>query len=155
MPIDMAAARENAKLKREEARQRAEAAKREAANRKAVKSNPVPQYVHMPEPTGDAHADSLADLDAVQAGFRARAADESRRFALATDSEFWSALCFQTREQRDAFLAAIGALDLVIDARYIDGCELAKRMGVTLPDASVPYRAEPKLDPEWVKLSGA
>lgn len=155
MPIDVAAARENAKLKKEEARQRAEAAKREAINRKAVKANPVPQYVQMPEPTGDAQADSLADLDAVQAGFRVRAADESRRFALATDSEFWSALCFQTREQRDAFLAAIGALDLVIDARYIDGCELAKRMGVTLPDASVPYRAEPKLDPEWVKLSGA
>ncbi len=151
---DRAELRAAAERKRAEARQKAEAAKRQAQDAKALRANPVPQYAHMPEPTGDAEIDSAADLDAVQSGFRARAADESRRFALATDSEFWAALCFQTREQRDAFLAAIGAFDLVIDARYIDGCELAKRMGVALPDASVPYRAEPKLDPEWVKFAG-
>lgn len=141
-----------AEAKKLEARQRAEAAKRMAQDAKALRANPIPQYVSMPASTGDAEIDSAADLDAVQSGFRARAADEARRFALATDSEYWGAICFQTREQRDAFFAAIKCLDLAVDARYFDGCEIARRMGINLPAANVPYRAEPKLDPAWVDL---
>lgn len=149
---DRAELRAAAERKKAEARQKAEAAKRQAQDAKALRANPVPQYAQMPEPTGDAEIDSAADLDAVQSGFRARAADEARRFALATDSEYWGAICFQTREQRDAFFAAIKCLDLVVDARYFDGCEIARRMGISLPGANVPYRAEPKLDPVLVEL---
>lgn len=125
-------------------------AKGAATTRKAYKANPMPKYVEMPEPTGDAEVDSLADLDAVQLGFRKRAADEGKRFALATDSEYWGVLCFQTREQRNAFFSALGIDDLA--SRYINGEEIAKKLGIELPEAAVPYKTSSKPDPAWVEF---
>ena len=147
--------KDQALAKKEIAKQKIEAAKREAANRKLLKANPVPQYVAMPELTGDAEADSANDLDAVQAGFRKRAADEANRFALATDSEYWTCICFQTREQKEHFLAALDILkfaDQSTGGRYLDGQEVAKQLGVTLPAANVPYKTSAKVDPTWVEF---
>jgi len=114
---------------------------------KALKKNPPKQYVQMPKQTGDAAVDSAADLDAVQAGFRARAKDESSRKALATDTEYWCALCFQTREQKEAFLRALNLLTL--GDKYLDGQRVARVLGVELPSADVPYNTSSKIDPVW------
>jgi hypothetical protein len=137
--------------KLEIARKKIEAAKREAEARKALKNNPPPVLVKMPELTGDPEADSKADLDAVQEGFRARAKQEADRFALATDSEYWACLCFQSREQKDAFLAALNILEF--GDKYIDGQLVAERLGVKLPGADVPYKPEPKLDKDWLSFT--
>ena len=147
---NMADKRAAAAAKKDAAKQKIEAAKREAANRKLLQANPVPQYVDMPEQTGNAQADAAADLDAVQAGFRKRAADESNRFALATDTEYWACLCFQTREQKEAFLAALDLLKF--GDKYLDGQEVAKQLGVALPEAAVPYKTSAKPDPAWVEF---
>ena len=130
--------------KKEEAKQKLESAKMAAKNAVAVRKNPVPRYVDIPEQTGDAEADSAADLDAVQAGFRKRAKDEGKRFALATDTEYWSCICFQTREQKEAFLAAIGVLQY--GDKYLDGALVAKALGIEVPSADVPYNTSAKRD---------
>jgi len=150
--IDRDAIRAGAEAAREVAKQQAAAARREAEEAKAALKKPVAKYVEMPAPTGDAETDSAADLDELQSGFRKRAADESARFALATDTEYWAALCFQTREQRDHFFAALKVRDIGIGGRFYDGCAVAKALGITLPSADVPYKPEPKPDPAWIEF---
>lgn len=152
MPHDRDAIRAAAEEKKEAARQKVEMARREAADRKKLKASPPPVLVRMPEPTGDAEADSAAELDAVQAGFRARAKAKADRFALATDSEYWACVCFQTRAQKEAFLAALKLLDL--GDKYLDGQLVAERLGVALPAADVPYKPEPRIDPDWLSFTG-
>lgn len=56
--------------------------------------------------------------------FKERAAAETKRFADATDSEYWVAVCFHTREDKERFLAEF-SLDTVGD-KYLDGYEVAK-----------------------------
>jgi hypothetical protein len=147
MPADLTRARAAARLAKETASAKIIDARREAAARKALKAAPPKQYVQMPEPTGDAEADSVADLDAVQSGFRSRAKDDASRKALATDTEFWACLCFQTRAQKDAFLAALKIAHL--GDKYIDGQEVADVLGVTIPQDRPPYHAKSKVDPVW------
>lgn len=136
--------------KLEAARQKIEAAKRAAADRKILKKSPPPILVEQIEPSGNPEADSAADLDALQQGFRNRAKAENDRFALATDSEYWACLCFQTREQKDHFLSVLKILEF--GDKYLDGRLVAERLGVKLPESQVPYKPEPKLDKDWLSL---
>jgi hypothetical protein len=147
---DRDAIRAQAEAKRSEARQKAQAARLDAAEVKLRLRSPPPKLVAMPEPTGDTEADAKADLDALAGGFRERAKAEARRFELATDSEYWCCLCFQTREQKEAFL---GALNLLLHGdKYIDGRVVAKQLGITLPAADVPFNTSAKVDPTWVEF---
>lgn len=148
---DLNEMRAAAQAKKEEARQKIESAKQAAKQAKALKAKPMPKYVEVPEPTGNAEVDSTADLDAVQAGFRKRAKDEGKRFALATDTEYWACLCFQTREQKEAFLSALNILSL--GDKYLDGQEVAKVLGVKIPDADVPYNTSSKRDKAWEEFT--
>jgi hypothetical protein len=133
------AAKEGARLKIADARMQAAEAKRMAT---------APKFVTMPEQTGNAEQDAKADLTELQAGFRSRASAEASRFALATDSEFWGVICFQTREQRDVFFTSLGLLEFG-DSRYYDGVEVAQKLGIQLPEANLTFRPEPKVDPVW------
>jgi hypothetical protein len=150
MAVDLTQAKADALAKQDIAREKIAAAKREAEARKALKKNPPPVMVEMPEPTGDSEADSAADLDEVQRGFRNRAKAESERFALATDSEYWACLCFQSREQKEMFLSALKILEF--GDKYLDGQLVAERLGIKLPAANVPYKPEPKLDRDWLSF---
>ena len=150
MAANIDQAKAEAQDRREVAKKKVAAAKREAENRKKLKKNPPPVMVEMPEQTGDSEADSSADLDAVQAGFRNRAKQESKRFELATDTEYWACLCFQSREQKDRFLAALDILEF--GDKYLDGRLVAERLGVKLPGADVPYKPEPRLDKDWLSF---
>ena len=137
--------------KLEAARQKIEAAKRASADRKILKKSPPPILVEQIEPSGNPEADSAADLDALQQGFRNRAKAENDRFALATDSEYWTCLCFQTREQKDHFLSVLKILEF--GDKYLDGRLVAERLGVKLPESQVPYKPEPKLDKDWLSIT--
>ncbi|MDR0275917.1 MAG: hypothetical protein LBI48_11390 [Burkholderiaceae bacterium] len=132
---------------REQAKLKAQAAKAKLAQVKLLKANKPPQYVEEPEYTGDGEIDDAADLAAVESGFKKRAKDENLRFALATDSEYWACLCFQTREQKEAFLSALKLLAL--GDKYIDGQQAAKVLGIDLPAANVPYNTSGKIDKTW------
>lgn len=78
----------------------------------------------------------------VESAFRKRAKGEQKRFDAATDSEYWVAICFQTREQKEEWLRKTGLAEL--GDKYLDGHEVADAMGVEL--------AEP--DPSWPELRG-
>lgn len=127
-----------------------EAAKQAAKHAVAKHKRAKQPTVVMPEITGNPEVDSRADLDAVQKGFRDRIKNENNRFKLSTDSEYWFAACFQTREQKEAFLKALDLLEH--GDKYIDGRLLAEKLGIELPAADVPYRVEGKIDKDYVQF---
>lgn len=109
------------------------------------------------DPIGELDYDSLSneevavkETSAVLQAFIARSKAEQERFLLATDSEYWVGLCFQTREQKEHFLREAKLLQH--GDKYIDGALLAKRMGITLPAAAVPYNISAKVDAKFAAL---
>lgn len=142
--------REELDAKREAARQKAEAAKAAAKVAIEKRRNPPPEYFQAPTETGDPEQDARATLDAVSEGFRARARDEEKRFRDSTDSEFWFAVCFQTRDQKEAFLSALKVL--VHGDKYVDGQVLAEALGIALPKADVRYNDSSKAS-SWAQFS--
>lgn len=133
--------------KREIAKQKAEAAKAEATAKREALKNPPPKFIQEIDETGDIEKDYAAEAETIYTGFLKRAKDEGKRFRLATDSEYWCAVCFQTREQKEAFLAALNLL--AQGDKYIDGQALADKIGVKLPEADVPYNTSDKRDRSW------
>lgn len=86
-----------------------------------------------------AEVQSLAEMSQVLEGFKARAEREDQRFLDATDSEYWFAVCFQTRAQKEEFIQKLGVPAHEGD-KYIDGLALAKLMGISIesPTPAVP-----------------
>jgi hypothetical protein len=96
---------------------------------------------------GTADGDTAATLGAVGKAFKERAAQERKRFQNATDSEYWFAVVFETRAQKEAFLKAMKWIKG--GDKYLDGIKLAELEGVDLPAAEVPYvpaKPDRKLD---------
>lgn len=90
-------------------------------------------------------------LTEAQKKFKESAQNEAKRFQDATDSEFWFAVCFQTRAQKDAFLESTG---LVADGdKYIDAAAVAKLLGVSLIDVSIKYNSNVKLNQKLADLA--
>jgi hypothetical protein len=81
-------------------------------------------------PPDQAEAEALAEASQVLTGFRERAKRENDRFVDATDSEFWVAICFQTRDQKEEFLRKAHLIDL--GDKYLDGMDVAKALGIKL-----------------------
>ena len=72
----------------------------------------------------------------IRTSFMARTQAEAKRVELVTDTEFWCCLCFETRDQKDAFLKAANLFD--IGDKYLDGRQVAKRLGID-PGAKVQW----------------
>jgi hypothetical protein len=90
-------------------------------------------------------------LNEAQIAFRDRARAENERMMLAVDSEFWVALSFQTRAQKEQFLELAKLIHL--GDKYLDGWEVAKVMGITLDRVKQPYNDSSKLDQKWIDLA--
>ncbi len=95
-------------------------------------SNGVDDPLKDVEYTGDLPADSAAEMTALQQGFKQRAEAEKDRFRKATDSEFWFAVCFTSREDKEAFLKAANAKKNLMGDKYLDGYKLAKLLGLDM-----------------------
>lgn len=95
---------------------------------------------HRVDYPGTVEGDTAADIGHLSAELRAAAKRAEERFEAATDNEFWFTVYFETRAQKDAFLQAVKWLKL--GDKYLDGAALAEKLGVRLPDASVPYVKE-------------
>lgn len=117
---------------------------------RAIKKQKNPQLYNIPAQTGNPEVDSKADLDEVQASFRERIKTENSRFQNTTDSEYWFAMCFQSREQKDAFLRAMNLF--LIGDKYLDGVEVAKQLGIDIPDANIKYLPDGKVDKDFAKF---
>ena len=89
------------------------------------------------EYTGNDEVDAAQEFNEAQKIFHQRNKDEQERFRLATDSEYWACLVFQTREQKEAFLNYMKWIRH--GDKYIDGVKVAREMNVPIPSAQVPY----------------
>jgi len=107
-----------------------------AARRPGGLSGRRPKYTTEPDPlaaveyTDDLGADAATEFTALEQGYRDRARAEASRFKRATDSEFWVAVCFTTREEKEAFLRAAGLAHL--GDKYLDGRDVADVLDIDL-----------------------
>lgn len=81
--------------------------------------------------------------------FRQRANDENARLLDATDSEFWVAMCFQTREQKEEFLRKAHLIQY--GDKYLDGMKVAEEMGIKLETEVPPVRKISKFGGGYLK----
>ena len=132
--------------------------KRPSFNRPNIaKPKPLPSLAKAPDPLknvrlpDDIEESPKVELDAVQAGFRERAAQEAERFKDATDSGYYSCLVFENREQLDAFLTGIGMLNR--GDLYLDGREVARALGIDLPKVDRAGGTPGKVDPRLLRLA--
>lgn len=116
----------------------------------AVNTDGEPYLFENVEYTGDVEKDGLKEASVLLDGFRDRAKREAARMDAAIDNEFWFAVIFQSRAQKEAFLAALG---LLLDGdKYVDGLPLAKAMKIELPPAE-PVQDKHRTQPRFAALS--
>lgn len=74
---------------------------------------------------------------------------EQHRFEIVNDSEYWIAVCFETRQQKEEFLALHGLSDL--GDKYIDGLAASRRLGkpLTSPRPKWPNHRQNR---NWMKF---
>ena len=104
------------------------------------------------EGLGGADVEAMAEqeLSEVLSGFKDRAKREDQRFQEATDSEFWIAIYFQSRDQKEEFLNKLGLME--IGDKYLDGMLVAEALGVTL-ESYIPPMPQLRLDPRLAALA--
>ena len=84
------------------------------------------------EYTDDLAKDCASEMSALQKGFADRAKKERDRKRRATDSEFWFAVCFESREEKEAFLKAAKISKRLMGDKYIDGKKMAQVLGIEM-----------------------
>ena len=87
---------------------------------------PVPE----PEPVGTFAEQAVVQLTELEQGIKDRKRAERDRFRAATDSEYWFAVCFTSRAQKETFLRAAGLWEH--GDKYLDGRLVADRFGIEL-----------------------
>lgn len=98
----------------------------------------------------DVEAVALQEASEVLTAFRSAASREDQRFLDATDSEYWVAVCFQTREQKEEFLRKARIEHL--GDKYLDGMKVAQVMGIELT-SRVPAMPNLRIDRRLVELA--
>jgi hypothetical protein len=99
---------------------------------------------------GDVEGDCAAELAKVESEFEKRSNREDKRRRKVNDSEYWCCLCFQNREQVEAFLTATKWA--VPSAKYIDGVKVAEKLNIPLPADEIGYPAV-RVDRTWVEMA--
>ncbi|WP_367429672.1 hypothetical protein [Snodgrassella alvi] len=98
-----------------------------------------------------ADKESLAQLENLRQEFERVSKMPQQLRQRVTDSEYWCAVCFQTREQLMAFLKV---LDIPAkENKYVDGLVLAQKLGITLPPAEVRFRLSDHVDKDFLELT--
>lgn len=136
MTIDREALKAKARENAEAAMQRAKAARAMHERQEEIPPNPLEEI----EYTGNVEEDSRLEGEVMAAVLKQKEARERQAAAvdLANETEFWFAMYFQTREQKDAFLKAVKWFEM--GDKYLDGLLVAKEMGVELPPRQAPYK---------------
>lgn len=110
-----------------------------------------PLDVNSEDYNGNAEHDSALDAATIGDEFKAireARAKQAAAVELANDSEFWFAVHFQTREQKEAFVQALG----IAQDKYIDGQQLAQVLNISLPPRPAPYKIA-KVDKKLAELT--
>lgn len=83
--------------------------------------------------TGKPSIDSEREFSEVLRQFKARDSRDRKRQEDADDAEYFTVLVFQTKAQRDEFVAAVG--EDGPDHQYLDGLRVAEKLGITITPA--------------------
>ena len=78
------------------------------------------------------------ELSEVLRKFKEQAKQEQEVYLENVDSEYWVAICFQSREQKEEWLKKTGLIEF--GDKYLDGLEVAKKMGIDIADMTPPIR---------------
>lgn len=144
-PEEKAKIKEQAQLKKVNAQQ---ASKRRKQKQKT--------FYEIKKPTGDVEVDSKNDLTELQDSykkhqdFRERLEKENQRLDITTDSEYWVALCFTTRSQKEDFLRKLNILQF--GDKYLDGEKVAQELGIDLESVEMKYQISDKIDKDYQKF---
>lgn len=109
-------------------------------------AEPTPDPLTDLEYSGDISADGQAEAEAILEAIKREKALRRDAYRLLVDSEFWFAVCFQSREQKEEFLRLIGWGDL--GDKYLNGLAIAERLDLPIEPINLPMkptRAMPKL----------
>lgn len=90
--------------------------------------------------TGDLEGNVEAELGVALDVLLANKKGKNELYRIANDDEFWFAVCFQSKEQKDTFLELAGWA--AIGDKYLDGLAVAKRLDVAIDPIPMP---KPKL----------
>ena len=84
--------------------------------------------------------------------FNKRHHDEQDRMKYVLDSEYWFCVCFQSRDQKERFLAA---MDWAKHGdKYLDGTELAKQNKIELPNTPIKFVTQKSAYSEVPRIGG-
>lgn len=116
--------------------------------------SPELSTTRLPE-TGDPETNADQEVSAALAAILKERAESQEIYRLQTDVNYYFTVCFQSVEQKEAFLKAVGWDDLGLI--YLDGLTLASRLGVTIEPIALPrptpIRAPKKLrDWKYIEL---
>lgn len=94
----------------------------------------VPEPSTLGDSEGNPEEAALTDHQKMLKGLREQQAQANKT---ANDSGYWFAAYFQTSDQKDEFIKAMG---LETGGQYVDGLQLAEACGVKLTPRTTPYK---------------
>lgn len=106
----------------------------------------IPNLTEGIDPTGDLETVAARELGAVGQAIAEAKRAQYDYYRASTSPDFYVLLCFQTPDQRDEFVTKIGWG--VKGDRFLDGLEIAARLGVEIQ----PIALEPKKLPKVPRL---
>lgn len=110
----------------------------------------LPDPLASVEYAGNVEEDAKREFTALELAFKEQAKAEKASQKYANDSEFWFCACFQSREQVEAFLQALG---IDPDTKYLSGFHLAEKLGIVLEAHPEPTRSKRGLDQSLTALT--
>lgn len=90
----------------------------------------VPNPLDAIEYSGNLEADAKAEVSEALRAIIDQKRAMREVYRLTTDPEFWFAVCFQSREQKEEFLKLVGWVEL--GDKYLDGLKVAAALGVAI-----------------------
>lgn len=90
----------------------------------------------------------LDELGEVESSFRERLKRENSRFLDMCDTEYWFAVCFTSRKQKEEFMTKIG---IDPELKYVEGREMAKAYRKALKTPDLEFAQIRPFDKEYLK----
>lgn len=112
----------------------------------AFPAEPTPNPLDAIEIEGTPEERADAEVEAARQHFFDEKHKRRDQYRTQLDHEFWVAICFQNRAQKEKFLSLLGLTDL--GDKYIDGLKVAERLNVPIEPENLQIkdlRPAPKL----------
>lgn len=109
-------------------------------------AEPTPNPLAELQSSESVQADSDVEVSVMAQAIAAEKKQRRDAYRTMVDPEFWFAVCFQNREQKEVFLKSVGWFEH--GDKYLDGLWVAKKLGIKIEPILLEaksIRAAPKL----------